>query len=296
MEHKINQLLPQALADAAVAKPSPAVLPPRVDRSFVDALSGKRIGEASPEELFVEVSKAVELAWFERGFKAIADEEMELLKMNICRDYASMFTAMHLTEIGNAFHHWSREKYGKVYGLTVVVASKLMADYLSDYDRLQGKQSLVPKELPKAKPDKSDLFETNKRCLWLALDRFNTKTPMHTLAPTVYNFLNELGLIIYSTEDKWAFMAEALKASINELRVRIAKEPNEHKLGGLRKQLGLLTAANEPGAALSDEECITMVKNKAKELTLADCFTLWTESEMDINELIESKRAAYEKT
>jgi hypothetical protein len=297
MEQTIKEILPQVVRQTgvAVAGKIAAVSPPEIDKSFVQALEGKRIKDATADELFEAVSTAVETTWFELGLKPISDGDMELLKFNICKDYAACWGSMFVAEIGNAFWHWSRGKYGKIFGLTVIVAGRLMSDYLTDQSRLEAVRSLKPKELPAAKPDKKQLFDTAKTCLWLALDKYQLKEPPGTLAPTVYNFLDALGLMLYDSAEKWEFMAKGLAAEIEALRIRIIKETDEHRLSGMKKQLKLLIDANSPDAVLKDAECIALVKNKAKELTLLDWFEHCAESELNIDELVEGKRAAYEK-
>jgi len=273
--------------------PIPSRLPVAIEPSFVNALSGKKIKDATPGEVLKAVSDACEKIWFDRQSKSMDEHDMKQLKINIAKDFISCFGSMTLAEIGNCFHHWVRGKYGKFYSINVIDAGKAMSDYLTDQNRLEAVQSIKPKELPSPKPGPDKLFDSAKACLWIALDKYQRKTDIGTIAPLYYNFLNSIGLIIYTKAEKWEFMQKALLAVIDELRIDLVKCTDEHKQASKKKQLILLLAANEPDAVLKDQECLSLVKNKAKELTLEDWFAICIESQFDINELVESKRSLY---
>lgn len=293
MEIKLNEQIPVLAVNTVLAITQSGTFTLPVERSFVDALSGKKIKEAEPVEVFAAVSAAIEKCWFELGLKTVPDADFEQLKLNISKEFTDCFGSLTLNEISNAFYHGSRGKYGKVYSITVIVAGKWMADYLTDQSRLDAIKSLKPKELPAPKPSLKDQFESGKTCLWIALDKYNSKAVMGTIAPTVYNFLDDLGLIVYNKTEKWDFMAKALDIVIEDVRILIITMADEHKSAGLKRQLSLLIAAKEPDVPLNDQDCIQMIKNKAKELTLADWFATCYESEFDINELVEAKRDIY---
>lgn len=287
-----NNLIETIGADKQLAT-IPAKLPVAVDHSFVTALAGKKIKEATPGEVLEAVSGAVEKIWFDRGSKPMNDDDAKQLKINIAKDFISCFGSMTLNEIGNCFHHWARGKYRKFYSVNVIEASQAMSDYLTDQNRLEAVQFTKPKELPAPPPSPDNLFYSAKNILFIAFDKYQNKTPIGTMAPLNYNFLNGLGLIIYTKKEKWDFMQRALIAMIEELRIGIIKATDENKMAFMKRQLSMLLAANETDAVLRDEECIRLVKNKAKELTLEDWFATCIENEFNIDELVDSKRNSY---
>eukprot|EP01037_Dinobryon_pediforme_P011467 gene11467-11560_t len=215
-----------------------AVTPIPVDSSYVAALTGIKIKDATDLQLKATVSACVEKAWFDLGLKPLDEDDYTRIKLNIVAEYRSCWGSMTLNEIVNAFAQWSRGKYGKVYGLTVAVAGKLMSDYLTDQSRADAVKSLNPVDPPAPPPKPEDQFKLLKNCVWLAFDKYKSKSAM---------------------DEKWEFMAKGLEIVIKETQQTIMTISDESRLNTLKRQLSLLIAANRPDTPLKDEDCILMI-------------------------------------
>lgn len=268
------------------------ITPVPVDQSFVQALSGKKIKEATPGEVLEAVSAAVEKAWFDRQLKPVDEKDMKQLKISIAKDFISCFGAMTLNEIGNCFHHWIRGKYKKFYSVNVVEAGQAMSDYLTDQDRAEAVKATKPKELPEPKPGKERLFEMGKINIAQAIAKHNNQLPLGSLGPVCYNFLDVLGLMTYPAVKKRELLVKALDEMIIEVKLRISKESETSKIIGLKNQLSLFTTAKENGTALAKEE-YQLVINKAKELTVKLWLDDYNLAGVDIENSINRKKETY---
>lgn len=233
------------------------------------------------QEIFEVIVRALAKSYTDLGMAQPPQKDKDYLANELTDLIPRHFPFMRLQEIPLAFSRGIRGKYGVFYGLNVVTFEKFVEAHLHHEIREQlvrASGSIKQHEVP----DRASRFRVAKQNAMEAMRLMRAGKEVLS-GGVVYDFLDALGLISFSTAEKWVFMKEAkqyltesLERESNRAVSRIKQMEIDRNLVGIKE-----------GTA------IERIKVSAKKLAL-NAFLRGCELEgANLEQLIEGKESAF---
>jgi hypothetical protein len=234
--------------------------------------------------LFDCVIAAVAKSYADLNFKEISDTDKFYLVNELVDNILKNFPAIRLEEISIAFANGIRGQYGEYMGLSVITFEKFISGYMLSRERAELVKSLPQPELSK-EPDNLTKFELAKNNTIKAFQLKSDNKDYTLYALPVYDFLDKLKLIDFSTEEKLEFVNEARIALQIELNSEKEQEKDQFKRKDLNKTIEQIVTGQSQD----------LVIVKAKKLALNVFFESIILDNSDLIEMIEDRKKDFMK-
>lgn len=263
------------------------------------ALLSPLVNQVSPEEVFKVLNIAIAKSYIDTGFKAPdATNQAEAMIYSqmvnelvyYVRQYASTYR---LKELPIAIERGTQKEYGDYFGLNKTSFIQFIKGYKASEARAKALEShLAAQDTPPTPPTIDQQFETDKATALETFTFHQNKDALKfdTRAAHVYDFLNSLGLITYTKDEKEAIFAHATSKVIAEKENQryVSDLMQRHSLAKLIEKFKLI-----PEKGTTEHGIIV---SKAKAITTAKYFDELSLTNVDLVGLIEGKRAEYIKS
>jgi hypothetical protein len=246
------------------------------------------------KDVFNTVLISVARAFADMNVKEISEADRDYLVNELTDNIMKYYPSIRLSEIPDAIALGIRGRYGQFFGLSVVSFEGFISAYLTSEKRTGMVKGLpADDDEPKSPPAPEAQFATAKYNTLQALHRKTAQKDLEVIASSVYNFLDRLGLIQFSTDEKYDMLADAVRSLIKDLEfkltlARISERP------AIKSDIADLRRSITARAPLNDR-LICLAKLRAKTLALDAFLAGIIISESNLDEMIESKRAVFLK-
>lgn len=239
----------------------------------------KPISKEPKEEVFRIVRAEIARFYADTRFKlpslpsgSLDEDEMSRMVNETTNDILTYASHLRLFEIVNAFKKGTRGMYGEYHGGSVATFNKFILGYLSSGEREQ----IVKKERKQEniEMDKPTPEQWDEKCTDRLKQAFNAvKNGEYWDDPGnyLYNWLDEKGLIPFSTERKKQFMSKAKDKLIAEQKDNKIKETDFHKIGVISKYIRDIESGNQ------NQRVIVMAKKIALNTLIRESIELGKE-------------------
>eukprot|EP01037_Dinobryon_pediforme_P019683 gene19683-20147_t len=246
------------------------------------------------KDVFNTVLISVARAFADMNVKEISEADRDYLVNELTDNIMKYYPSIRLSEIPDAIALGIRGRYGQFFGLSVVSFEGFISAYLTSEKRTGMVKGLpADDDEPKSPPTPEAQFATAKYNTLQALHRKTAQKDLEVIASSVYNFLDRLGLIQFSTDEKYDMLADAVRSLIKDLEfkltlARISERPAiKSDIADLRRSITARVPLND--------RLICLAKLRAKTLALDAFLADIIISESNLEEMIESKRAVFLK-
>ncbi|MCR8558327.1 hypothetical protein KXD93_11760 [Mucilaginibacter sp. BJC16-A38] len=242
-------------------------------------------------DLFTTVLAAVAKAFADTNTKEISEADCDYMVNVLTDNIIKYHPAIRLTEIPEAIALGIRGRYGEFYGLSVVTILKFIEQYLLSENRTTIVKERVIDDIPKPVPGLQTQFETAKQNALYALQRKKDKKDNSTIATAVYDFLDRVKLIHFTTAEKQDMMTDAVRELIEELKYKLLISAYIER-AAIKKDIEAYTAVITEHSAVNDR-LFTLAKMRAKKLALDAFLNGVILDEADLDKMIEEKREVF---
>lgn len=270
------------------------VKPTAQNSVIAKALLSPLVNQVSPEEVFKVLNVAIAKSYIDTGFKAPdASNQAEAMiysqMVNELVYYIRQYAATYrLKELPIAIERGTQKEYGDYFGLNKTSFIQFIKGYKASEARAQALEPhLKSLSEPQVIPTASEQFDTAKSNALQAFEAHKNKTSVDRMGGVVYDFLNSIGLITYSTEQKKEIFVQATKKVIDEAEA--------HRLGSdffIRQSLLKLIETFKAVPTEGTKEHGIIVA-KAKYITLCKYFDALLLVNADLQGILESKRETF---
>ncbi len=242
-------------------------------------------------DVFKVVTMSVARAFADTNTKEISEADRDYLVNQLTDNVIKHYPAIRLNEIPEAFWQGVRNRFGEYYGLSLVTFERFIEQYLLSDKRTGLVKALPGDDLPRHAPTLQVQFETAKENALRALQRKKDKKDVSAMATSVYNFLDQINLVVFTTREKNEMMADATRELIEELKYKQLLVPYIER-AAIKKDIEAYRNAITERAPVTAEQ-LTLVKMRAKKLAL-DAFlnNIILEGE-DLAGLIDGRRDVF---
>jgi len=242
-------------------------------------------------DVFNVITMSVARAFADTNTKEISEADRDYLVNQLTDNVIKHYPAIRLNEIPEAVWQGVRGRFGEYYGLSLVTFERFIEQYLLSDKRTGLVKALPADDLPKAAPDLQTQFETAKENALRALQRKGDKKDISAMATSVYNFLDQIKLVEFTTREKNDMMADATRELIEELKYKQLLVPYIER-AAIKKDIEAYRNAITEHTPVTEEQ-LTLVKMRAKKLAL-DAFlnNIILEGE-DLGVLIDGRRDVF---
>jgi len=242
-------------------------------------------------DVFNVITMSVARAFADTNTKEISEADRDYLVNQLTDNVIKHYPAIRLNEIPEAVWQGVRGRFGEYYGLSLVTFERFIEQYLLSDKRTGLVKALPADDLPRSAPNLQTQFETAKENALRALQRKRDKKDISAMATSVYNFLDQIKLIEFTTREKNDMMADATRELIEELKYKQLLVPYIER-AAIKKDIGAYRNAITEHTPVTEEQLI-LVKMRAKKLAL-DAFlnNIILEGE-DLGGLIDGRRNVF---
>lgn len=242
-------------------------------------------------DVFKVVTMSVARAFADTNTKEISEADRDYLVNQLTDNVIKHYPAIRLNEIPEAFWQGVRNRFGEYYGLSLVTFERFIEQYLLSDKRTGLVKALPGDDLPRHAPTLQVQFETAKENALRALQRKKDKKDVSAMATSVYNFLDQINLVVFTTREKNEMMTDATRELIEELKYKQLLVPYIER-AAIKKDIEAYRNAITERAPVTAEQ-LTLVKMRAKKLAL-DAFlnNIILEGE-DLAGLIDGRRDVF---
>jgi len=295
MEKNINQLLQQSLTQGPNSCETSGEIKlseTAPDKEILAALNSKKIFDSTPFELdkIVTASVAQIFAYVGKKNDPGVSDLLNVIYTILPGELRREVPAMRLNEIPLAFKKGTLKEFGEYYGLNVAELVRFCKSHYESENRTNTVKSILkPSETPKPAPSLESQFFTAKNNVITAFTKNQVGGNYETMAASCYDFINKLGLIIFSTKEKYDIMKEAAGKLISETNLKLSVIPEDYNRRPLKAFISEIENWLNEDQQPTD---ITYAKiiAKSKFLTLKAFFHEVQESELSLNDLIDNKK------
>lgn len=295
MEKKINQLLPQQLTpnqNSCEASGEIKLSETAPDKEILAALNSKKIIDSSSFELdkIVTTSVAQIFAYVGKKNDPGVSDLLNVIYNILPGELRREVPALRLNEIPISFKKGALKEFGEYFGLNVAELVRFCKAHYDSENRTNTVKSILkPVEKPSAAPSLESQFYTSKNNTITAYTKNQVGGNFEAMGPACYDFINKLGLIIFSTKEKYDLMKEAAGKIISETNLKLSVIPEDYHRRPLKAFI------HEIENWLNEDinpTNLTYAKiiAKSKFLTLKAFFHEIQESELSLNDLIDNKK------
>jgi len=248
----------------------------------VNPLTFPSIRNEDDDRIFQVIVMSLAKAYTDLGQKQPEGKDKTYIANSLADSIPRKFPSIRLHEIPLAFENGIRGKYGAYYGLSVVTFENFIEAHLMSESREQFARSL-PVLAEVKEPDSEAKFNTASSNAVKLYEEFKSGKDVSLAALIVYDFLFRLGMIQYTTAEKWDFVKEAeeyLKVSLSK---KLSKTLDKNKRADIRLQI----------KKVDDRTAVDLITNTSKRLALYHYFRGSIVDELDLKQAIEANREKF---
>lgn len=268
-------------------------IPP--DKNILAALSSKKIGECSLKEIEAVIIPAVSEAFFYTGKRETSSlsGDLEFIYDHLPAELISGLPIMRIGEIPIAFKRGLLKEFGDYFGLNVIEFVRFChAHYDSELRNNSVRATLKPVIIADNVPSIEQQFYLFKNLSIDSFEKNNEGKIWESSSSTIYNFLNKIGLIIFSPMEKRTIMKDAAARIIGDENLLLFKiVENFHRKPHLAVIESMEKFIKEDLKPAGDYY-ISLV-NKSKFMTLKAFFIDIIDNEFNLNDLIDNKKTTF---
>lgn len=267
------------------------------DEEISHAMLSKKIIDATKKELDNVIAPAVGKAFVFIGKKidSASNDNLIVIYNSLPIELKRLLPHMRIQEIPIAINRGIYKEFGDYYGLNMAeIVRFCKAHYESEIRINTVKSILKPVQTPPAAPSLESQFYTAKNNTITAYTKNQVGGNFETMGPSCYDFVNKLGLIIFSTKEKYDLMKEAAGKLISETNLKlslITEDYNRRPLKTFIIEIENWLNEDKQPTDLTYAKIIA----KSKFLTLKAFFHEIQESELNLSVLIDSKKDLFVK-
>lgn len=234
------------------------------------------VRECAPTEIFDVVRLAVAKAIADLNHRA-TEQETYYMVNELTDNIIDHYPSLRISEIPGIIARGIRGHYGDFFGLSVISFEKFISAYMNSDQRLQAVHSLPPPpdDAPREVPTEAQQFETMVQNTLHAYQRKAEGKNYDSLAALVYNFLDRLHLLQFTTAEKYDMMQDAARLLSAEIKIKLLCAPGYQRHELQRNMQAYADALT--GSPLSAEQHAQVIR-KAKQLAVEAFF-----NELDLN-------------
>ncbi|MDB5137951.1 MAG: hypothetical protein JWP37_4554 [Mucilaginibacter sp.] len=253
-------------------------------------LSQSPVRNFPKRDVFNVVLIGVAKSFADLNIKSISLQERDYMVNELTDNIIARHRAIRINEIPDAIARGIRGEYGEFYGLSVVAFERFIARYLLSESRVRAVKESQQQGAAKAAPGKQEQFALAKSNALMALERKKTNQPIYTIASFVYDFLDKLQLLQFSSDEKYDMMADAARELVGELRFKLLTASGHQRMA-LRQSINAYTAALSGGTLTAEQKqnVVRLSKRLAIEAFLQQVML----EEIDMAALIEGRKELF---
>ncbi|MDF2433219.1 MAG: hypothetical protein JWP44_2850 [Mucilaginibacter sp.] len=282
---QVNAINPQ---DARIMKTNGQLQP--VDGGW-KILKQAMITHLPKRDVFDVVKMSIAKACADLNVKDTSQQDRDYLVNEATDNIIKYYPSIRLSEIPDAIALGVRGRYGEFYGLSVITFERFIEQYLLSEKRTAMVKELPPDESTPQPPDLTTQFETAKYLVMQALQRKQDNRNIEVTASSAYGFLDELGLIHFTIDEKYNMMADAVRELIEELKFKLTLARQNERME-IKADLEVYKKAIIEHAPLYGRRA-GLVKLRAKKLALDAYLNNVMMEEINLVQLVESKRGLF---
>lgn len=266
-----------------------------VNKEILQAFNTKKISDCSPRELDTNLIPAVTNAFKfigKRDSESLSGE-LKFIYDNLPGELRTLVPAMRSGEISISIKRGLLKEFGEYYGINVAEILRFCKTHYESIERSNAaKVILKPIDTAKMPPSKESIFYLYKNNLIEACAKHFAGNNIEVNGPALYDFCNKLGLIIFSTKEKYDIMQDAAHALIKDQHNILFVTVEDYKRKPHKRIIELLTNSLEQNKPLPDE-VKTLLIAKSKYLTLKAFFNDIEMNDLSLTQLIDSKKEKF---
>lgn len=232
----------------------------------VAILKQQMVNQLPKKDVFAVVLMSIAKAFIDTATKEISEADRNYLVNELTDNIVKRYPSIRLNEIPEAIWQGVRGRFGEFYGLSLVTFERFIEQHLLSDKRTGLVKALPGDDLPRSAPNLQTQFETAKENALRALQRKRDKKDISAIATSVYNFLDQIKLVEFTTREKNDMMADATRELIEELKYKQLLVPYIGR-AAIKKDIEAYRNAITERTPVTAEQ-LTLVKMRAKKLAL----------------------------
>jgi len=241
-------------------------------------------------DVFNAVLASVAKAFADMNVKSITATERDYMVNELTDNIIARYPAIRVSEIPVAIAHGVRGKYGEFFGLSVVAFERFIEQYLLSEDRARAVKEVFRDEHGRRIPSREEQFATAKSNAFMVLERKKCGQSFSSIAVTVYDFFDRLGLLQFTSDEKYDMMADACRELVSELKYKLFNARGVDR-NTTKRDIKAYTAALT-GGALTDEQnqhVIRISKRQALDAFLQQVLL----EDLDLEKMMEDRKLRF---
>lgn len=259
------------------------------------ALNSKKLIDCTLLEIEKVVIPGVSGAFALTGKKndSALSDNLKVIYNTLPAELKKELPSMRVNEIAIAIKKAIYGEFGEYYGINTAELVRLCKAHYDSEARINTVKSILkPEDKPSLPPSLETQFYTAKNNTITAYTKNHVGGNFETMGAACYDFLNKLGLIIFSTKEKYDLMKEAAGKLISETNLKlsvIVEDFNRRPLKSFINEIENWLNEDQQPTDLTYAKIIA----KSKFLTLKAFFHEIQESELSLNDLIDIKKELF---
>ena len=237
-------------------------------------------------DVFNAVLASVAKAFADMNVKSITSQERDYMVNELTDNIIARYPAIRVSEIPVAIAHGVRGKYGEFFGLSVVAFERFIEQYLLSEDRARAVKEVFRDDQGRRIPSREEQFATAKSNALVVLERKKCRQSFSSMAVTVYDFFDRLGLLQFSPDEKYDLMADACRELVSELKYKLLTASGTNRIP-VKRDIKAYTAALT-GGAITDEQNQNVIRI-SKRLALDAFLQQVLLEELDLGRMMEER-------
>lgn len=262
------------------------------DKNIMQAFNTKKLCDCSDNEIDRAIIPAVSEAFFyigKRDTPSISGD-LKFIYDNLPGELKRILPALRLGEIPIAFKRGLLKEFGEYFGLNVAELLRFCKSHYESEQRINAAKTILkPIQAPQLAPSKESLFYLYKNNLLDAFEKNKVGGNYESNGPGLYDFCNKLGLIIFSTKEKYDIMQDAAHAVIKDQHMALIVIVEDFKRRPLQKIIDVISEHLNNAGPLT-EGIKPLIISKSKFLTLKAFFSDIDMSELNLSEIVDNKK------
>lgn len=226
-----------------------------------NVLDGKLVRDLSDRELFENMRGLITEAYTVTGHNLPEGQELVYFVTSVQRDIQAICKTfpVRVTELPIAFNRGVRKEYFDYIGLPVIRFGEFLNKYIAHPDRVEALANRHAKIEPKREPTEEEKFNTAKALALKAYKEVSEGKDITLYGRVVYDFLDGLGLIEFTTAEKKEFYAEAKRLIIRENQIKATGSVDMLLLKRIKGVLESIEEGGEKELIISRSKVLALV-------------------------------------
>jgi hypothetical protein len=271
----------------STAAAAPATITTTQEQYGWAILKQNPVRQVPKRDVFSAVLTSVAKAFADMNVKSITAADRDYMVNELTDNILARYPAIRISEIPVAIANGVRGRYGEFFGLSVVSFEKFIEQYLLSEERTTAVKQIVRDHEGRRIPSPEEQFATAKSNVMMVLERKKTGKSFAGMACTVYDFLDRLGLLHFSRDEKYDMMADACRELVGELKYQLINSPGVNR-NAIRRDIAAYTASLT-GGPLTDAQKQQVVRI-SKRLALDAFMQQVLLEELDLEGMVDEKR------